>query len=305
MLVRHLFYFSVLARERHFARAARVCNVAQSTLSAAVRKLEEDLGARLVVRGHSYAGLTAEGERVLVWSRQILSDWESLRVDMSGLKQGLTGRLKLGVVPATIPAAALLTARFSAAHPAVTVDVQSMTSRAIQRHLDALELDGGMTYLDNEPLENVRRLPLYREHYLFVCCREHPLAGKVSVSWREAAAGDLCLLSEDMQNRRIIDALAGSIGLSVQPRLASNSFLTILAHLRQGGWTSILPHTFRSMFADEEMLVALPIVEPAHTQAIGLVLSDRDPLSPMAAALFECATAFGFAREIEQAFPSA
>jgi DNA-binding transcriptional LysR family regulator len=43
MLVRHLSYFVTLAREGHFARAAELCNVAQPTLSAAIRRLEEDL----------------------------------------------------------------------------------------------------------------------------------------------------------------------------------------------------------------------------------------------------------------------
>src|ERR1700729_2871285 len=71
MLIRHLFYFVTLARERHFARAAEASNVAQPTLSAAIRKLEEDLEARLVIRNHQFVGLTPEGERVLAWGRQM------------------------------------------------------------------------------------------------------------------------------------------------------------------------------------------------------------------------------------------
>ena len=58
MLVRHLSYFVTLARERHFARAAELCHVAQPTLSAAIRTLEEDLGVRLVRRNHRFVGLT-------------------------------------------------------------------------------------------------------------------------------------------------------------------------------------------------------------------------------------------------------
>jgi DNA-binding transcriptional LysR family regulator len=91
MLVRHLSYFVTLAREKHFARAAEVCNVAQPTLSAAIRKLEEDLEARLVIRGHHFLGLTPEGERVLSWGRQILTDYDSLREDLSRLRRGMVG----------------------------------------------------------------------------------------------------------------------------------------------------------------------------------------------------------------------
>jgi DNA-binding transcriptional LysR family regulator len=65
MFLRHLSYFLSLAREKHFARAAEACHVSQPTLSAAIRKLEDDLKVRLVVRGHRFLGLAAEGDRVL------------------------------------------------------------------------------------------------------------------------------------------------------------------------------------------------------------------------------------------------
>jgi DNA-binding transcriptional LysR family regulator len=287
MLDRHLSYFVTLARERHFARAAEICNIAQPTLSAAIRKLEEDLGARLVIRSHRFVGLTPEGEKLLAWGRQILTDYNSLRDDLTGLRRGLTGILRLGVIPAAMSAVAFLTARFATAHPAATIDVQSMTSRMIQSALDAFEIDGGMTYLDNEPLENVRRLPLYREHYVFVASRRHHLAERRTITWTEAAAEPLCLLGEDMQNRRILDKLAASLSLTIRPKIVCDSFLAICSHLRHGEWASIVPHTFFYVLGDAADLVMIDLIDPAHSQAIGLVLSDRDPLSPMAGALLE------------------
>jgi DNA-binding transcriptional LysR family regulator len=285
MLVRHLSYFVALARERHFARAAQACNVAQPTLSAAIRKLEDDLQARLVIRGHRFVGLTPEGERLLAWGRQILTDYNSLREDLSRLREGMVGTLRLGVIPAAMPAVSFLTARFFKEHPAADVEIHSVNSRTIQAGLDAFELDGGVTYLENEPLEHVRRVPLYRERYVFVTRREHPFALRRSVTWSEAAAERLCLLSEDMQNRRILTQLASSIGVTLAPLVVSNSFLGIYSHLRQGGWSSIVPHTFSYIFGGTPDLVAIDLIDPVHTQAVGLVLSNRDPPSPMATAL--------------------
>lgn len=285
MLVRHLSYFVTLARERHFARAAESCHVAQPTLSAAIRSLEEELEVWLVVRNHRFMSLTLEGERLLSWGRQILLDYNSLRDDLTGLRHGLTGVLRLGVIPAAMPAAPFLTARFSSAHPKATVEVQSLTSRAIQKGLDTFELDGGLTYLDNEPLENVRRLPLYRERYVFVVHRGHPLAGRGTVTWAEASANRLCLLSEDMQNRRIMDKLAASVGIIVKPTVVSNSFLGVCSHLRHGEWSSIVPHNLFYVFGQAPDLAAIDLIDPVHTQAVGLVVSDRDPSPPMAEAL--------------------
>lgn len=301
MLIRHLSYFVTLARERHFARAAEACNVAQPTLSAAIRKLEEDLEARLVIRGHHFVGLTPEGERVLAWGRQILTDYSSLREDLSRLRQGMVGTLRLGVIPAAMPSVAFVTARFCKEHPAADVEIQSLTSRAIQRALDAFELDGGITYLENEPLENVRRVPLYHEHYVFVTHRDHPLAKRRTVTWNEAAAERLCLLSEDMQNRRILNNIAASVGITLSPPVVSNSFLGLYSHLRYGGWSSIVPHTFSHIFGGTPDLVACEIVDPSQKQAIGLVLSNREPSSPMASALLASILESDFSVNFSQA----
>jgi DNA-binding transcriptional LysR family regulator len=285
MLVRHLTYFVMLARERHFAQAAKLCNIAQPTLSAAILRLEEDLGVRLVVRSHRFVGLTREGEKLLAWARQILVDYNSLRDDLNGMQRGLTGTLRVGVIPAAMPMVSFLTARFSAAHPAATVDIRSLSSRQIQAALDAFEIDGGMTYLENEPLEHVRRVPLYRERYVLCVHRKHPLASRKSITWKEACAQRLCLLSEDMQNRRIINKLAASIGVAIKPEVVSNSFMGLASHLCHGEWASIVPHTLFFVLGNTRNLVAIDLVKPVHSQAIGLVLSDREPASPMTSAL--------------------
>lgn len=298
MLVRHLSYFVTLAREKHFARAAVACNVTQPTLSAAIRKLEDYLETPLILRGHRFLGLTPEGERALVWGQQILADYQGMCEDLAGLRRGLTGLLRLGVVPAAMPSVAFLTDRFRAAHPMANVEIRSMTSRSIELGLDAFEIDAGLTYLENEPLENVRRMPLYRERYVLVVHRAHRLARRNSISWEEAAEEKFCLLSGDMQNRRIIDNVFASKGLTVRPAVVSNSYLAICAHLGRGDWASILPHTFFYIFAKAKDLVTIDLVEPVHSQEIGLVLPDRDPPSPMASALLATTLETDFEAEL-------
>ncbi len=128
--------------------------------------------------------------------------------------------------------------------------------------------------------------------------RAHKFADRKAVSWLEAAGERLCLLSQDMQNRRIIDRLTSSIGLAVHPAIVSNSFLAVCAHLRHGGWASIVPHSFFHVLGQQADLVAIDLVDPAHSEAIGLVISDREPRSPMAAALLAAA----LEADIETAF---
>jgi DNA-binding transcriptional LysR family regulator len=299
VLIRHLAYFVTLARVKHYARAADACNIAQPTLSAAIRKLEEDLQVHLVVRGHRFIGLTQDGEKVLQWGQRILVDYASLREGLSGSHRGLTGTLRLGVIPAAMPAVAFLTALFSASHPVVSIDIQSMTSRAIQRGIDSFEIECGLTYLDNEPLENVRQVPLYRERYVFITKRGNRYADRQSLTWAEAVQERLCLPNEDMQNRRIIDKIAASAGLRISASVVTNSFAGVCSHLIQGDWSSIVPHMFPIVLGRSSDFVTIPLIEPIATQSIGLVISSRDPLSPIAGALMATALNVNFDQELE------
>jgi DNA-binding transcriptional LysR family regulator len=289
MFIRQMTYLVALGREKHFGRAAEVCNVTQSTLSAGLKALERELDMRLVIREPRFMGFTPEGERVVEWAAQILADYDSLRQDVEVFRGGLKGTLRLGVIPAAMPQVARLSAPFCATHEHVTIDVQSMSSIEIQRGLDKFEIDAGLTYLENEPLQHVRKTPLYRERYLFVTNRSGPWGSSGSITWREAAHENLCLLNETMQNRRVLNNLAQSLGLELVPTVTTNSYLAVCSHVCSGEWSSIIPHTFAFIFGGCEDLALLDLVEPVHSQTIGLVASDRDPLSPLARALMNCA----------------
>lgn len=290
MFIRQMTYLVALAREKHFGRAAEACNVTQPTLSSGLKALERELDMRLVVREPRFMGLTPEGERVVEWAGQILADYESLKQDVEVFRGCLKGTLRLGVIPAAMPAVAQLTAPFSAKHPQVTIDVQSVTSAEIQRGLDKFELDAGLTYLENEPIAHVRKAALYRERYLFVTSRSGPWAGAETIPWREAANSNLCLLNEGMQNRRVLNKLVQSLGLELAPTVTTNSYLAVCSHVCSGTWSSIIPHTFAYIFAGCEDLALIGLVDPVHSQTIGLVATDRDPLPPLARALMTCAT---------------
>jgi DNA-binding transcriptional LysR family regulator len=299
MLLRHLRYFTVLAREKHFARAARTCNVSQPTISGAIATLEREFGVRLVIRGRRFLELTPEGRLVLDEAHLLLAGEDNLRLGLQSLRGGLSGVLRLGVIPAALPAVGLLIDTFCAKHPAVAVELRSMSSRSIQASLDTFEIDAGITYLDNEPLTQVRSILLYSERYLLATAADGALGARDWISWREAASLRLCLLSEDMQNRRILDSIFGMQSLDPYPAVVSNSFLAILSQMRTGSWSSIIPDTFAQIFGEQRNIALIPLVEPAHTQAIGLVTTDRDMQPPMARALEACARSIDFVAALE------
>src|ERR1700742_2045342 len=107
LMFRQLRYLVALARERHFARAAAVCNVTQPALSAGIKQLEESLGVLIVERRQRFAGLTPEGERVLGWAQRVLADYSNLEQELSELRDGQGGSIRLGAIPVSLPVIAL------------------------------------------------------------------------------------------------------------------------------------------------------------------------------------------------------
>lgn len=301
LLIKHLEYLSALAREKHFARAAAACHVTQPTLSAGIKHLEDTLGVLIVERGQRFRGLTPEGERVLGWAQRILADVQSLKQDVSESRGGLTGRLRMGVVPAALPMVSLITTPFADRYPDTTCVVLSMSSKEIQRGLDDFDLDVGVTYLDNEPLVRVRTVPLYRERYVLVTPADGKFAGRETVTWREASALRLVLLSQDMQGRRIIDTNFRDAGVTVHPRIESNALVTIEGQLRQGAFSSVLPATALTTLGDIPGMCTLHLVEPDVSHAVGLIVAERDPMTPIVSALLQLTNPSAIAGAIDRA----
>jgi DNA-binding transcriptional LysR family regulator len=283
VLLRQLQYLAALAREKHFARAATVCEVTQPTLSAGIKQLEETFGVLIVERGQRFRGLTPEGERVLEWAMRVLSDYNSLEQELSGMKKGggLTGRLRIGAIPTALPVTALLTSPFVKLHPGVTITILSRTSIEIQRGIEDFELDIGLTYLDNEPLSRVRTIPLYQEHYLLFTPRDSEFGGRSEITWREAAALPLCLLTPDMQNRRILDGHFRDAGVHPDAIIETNSTIALYSHLRSGEWSTILPQTIFHLIGEIAEVRAIPLIEPVARHTIGIIAPERDPLPPV------------------------
>ncbi len=301
VVIQHLQYLVALARERHFGRAAASCHVSQPTLSAGLQRLELELGAPLVRRGRRFEGLTAEGEQILERAQRILSDLDGLQGDLGSLRGELSGQLRLGAVPTSLAAVGLLCVPLHERRPLVQIQVLSLNSREIAQKLHDFELDCGLTYLDSEPITGVRTLPLYAERYLLLCSAESPLAARPSVSWHEAASLDLCLLTGDMQNRRIIDAAFARVGVVPRPVVETNSVATIFPLVADGRIASVVAHSWLHLFGSGAGLRKVPLVEPVETRTIGLVWPDRDPESLVARALCDVARTLDLQAALEAA----
>ena len=250
-----------LARERHFGRAATACNVTQPTLSSAIKSLEEHLGVQLVQRGARFIGLTPEGERVLARAKAIVAEARALKSDVAVARRGLSGTLRLGVIPTALAAVHDLTRPFLDDHPGVRLRIDSLNSHEILERLADFEIDAGLSYAtaDNprDRLPGFKSLLLYEEHYALVTPADPELPE--TLTWADLGGFELGLLTPDMQNRRIIDRNLAKVGIVASPRIESSSIVALVSHVTEKHTATILPARTAAFFAEGRGLACIPL----------------------------------------------
>lgn len=287
-MVDRLEMFIALAQERHFGRAAERLGITQPSLSSAIKALEESLGVQLVRRGSRFQGLTAEGEHVYLRALDLVAGMRALKDEMRAARHGLSGDLRIGVIPTALPYIADLTAPFTRRHPDLRLAILSRTSAEILAQLEDQLIDVGISYLDDAAHRRCDCLPLYTEDYALLVPPTHELAQRDSVKWQDLQGLPLCLLTRDMQNRRIVDGHMAAAGVVAQPMIESNSSVALLAHVLTGSQVSVVARRLAQLFDQSSKVVAIPI-EGGKGQVVGLVAPRRDPAMPAVSALFEAA----------------
>lgn len=289
MISRKYLYLIALAREKHFGRAATACHISPSTLSAAIRDIELELGVAVVNRGRTFAGLTREGQCVVEHAVRLASTAEGLRQELRSLREELTGHLKLGVIPTALTVVASLTAAFAREHPHVNLEVRSLGTGEILKRMQQFDIDAGIMYVESGMQQQLFTLPLWEEQHVFLCPLDSELAEREEITWYEATHTPLCLLTPDMQNRKMIDALFSQLGYSAEPSLETNSIISMLAHVSAGGWSAILPENVLELIGVPTGVKVLPLIEPNFSAQTGLVVAGREPWSPLLSALIKTA----------------
>lgn len=292
-LLASLRYLVALDEHKHFGRAAQACHITQPALSNALRALEQEFGTTIINRGRVFIGLTPEGERVLASAQRMLHERELLQQELMSMANQPVGKIVIAAVPTAVPIAGRFAAMLQARHPGISPTVLSMSSDEIETGLEKLSLDLGLGYTDRlQPRQlRLRSLAQYTEHY-FLVRKASPAEARPrltigsKMSWKQAAALPLCLLTPDMHNRTIVDAAFFKAGVVVKPIMETNSILTLALSVVAGEVCSILPGALVDAVRGYTELEALPLNGPEVLTSIGFLMpqSERSSRTQQAAA---------------------
>jgi DNA-binding transcriptional LysR family regulator len=165
----------------------------------------------------------------------------------------------------------------------------SLSSSEIVRQLKTFDIDAGLTYLDGDPIDNMHSLPLYDERHLLLVGDDLPGSDIGRVTWEEAAEMPLCLLTRDMQNRRIVDSLFATAGVHPSPRIETNSISALLSHVRFGNCASVVPQSWLQSLGVPAGTHILRFSDGDVVSRVGLVWLGGEPEPALTRALLDVA----------------
>jgi DNA-binding transcriptional LysR family regulator len=284
MFIRQFRYLVAVAEERHFGRAAQRCNVTQPSLSSGIKQLELELGVPIFLRGRGqrFHGLTAEGERVAVWSRAVLAYCDAMRKEVALMQNHLTGHLRIGAMPSMSPVLPYLIETVRKQYPGVRVDVQFIGNEAMKLGLNNFSLDVALTYLDKADLGRKNTLPIYTEQLSLLVPDRPEFQQRETITWKEAAELPLAMLRPSMHERRFVDQVFKSAGCSPVPRVESESILHLMFQVQFTELCTFIPSHFAHAPGLHRGTRALRLVDPVVTQEVGLFWAEGEIVLPMA-----------------------
>jgi DNA-binding transcriptional LysR family regulator len=186
-----LRYFRSLVETGSFTKAAQACLITQPTLSAGIKRLEDQLGVDLFVRSNKRVFLTTAGTRFLPRAKAILHEVNMAAAEMAPVEAAPV--LRLGVLQ-TLPAVLVsrLLKDFIAGHPGVRFDLFDGTEQELLNRLDERGVDYALSL---QRVADDSNLALFEEGYRLVLPQNHPLAGAREIRGEELANDNMIVRS--------------------------------------------------------------------------------------------------------------
>ena len=243
--IKQLIYLCNLEREKHFGRAAQVSFVSQPTLSMRLKNLEKELDLSLINRGNNFEGFTPEGHRVLSWAREIVSVYEGLKLEVASLKQGLSGTLRIGVMPQCSISLAALLKGIGEDHSGLDYRVSEVSADRLIEDLASHSVDIGIGFFEFSTLNELRfqLFPLHDGGVDVVYNPQHfpQLEQYSQLNAQQVAELPLCLSESSRYFRRYLDNFFRSSGLELRPILESSSIFQLMQGVFVGLGCALVP----------------------------------------------------------------
>jgi len=248
MNLTRLRYFTVVADELHFGRAADRLHIAQPPLSQQIRLLEKEIGSQLFERTTRSVELTAAGQLLEPEAKRLVAQADALARLMASYQSGDTGLLRLGFVDS---AAYEVMPQFLRAYrerwPGVRFELLTMSSDAQRAALASGDLDLGIARTRGDQ-PGINQTMILEEPMCLAVSTSHRLASRRSTTLRqlrsEAFIGFTRTQSPALSAE--LTALLAANGVNYDPVIEAEEYTTIIGLVAAGEGIAIVPSAVRS-----------------------------------------------------------
>jgi LysR family hydrogen peroxide-inducible transcriptional activator len=278
MTLTDLRYIVVLARERHFGRAAEKCFVAQPTLSVAVKKLEEELGVALFERG-SEIRVTPIGEQIITQAERVLAEAARVAELAAQGKDPLAGPLHVGVIYTIAPYLLPKLVPLLRSHaPRMPLMFKEGFTENLVESLKAGELDVIIMALPFIEAGLVAQ-PAYHEAFRVLLPKDHGWVKRKLIEPVSLLDEPLLMLGAGNCFRDQVLDLCAQTSTSSSPQILEGSSLETIRYMVASGiGITVLPASCADLIPkDDPLLRVRPFVDPTPTRQVGLVWRSSFP----------------------------
>jgi len=275
-------YFLAVAEELNFTRAAERCNVAQPSLTRAIKLLEGELGGPLFNRERANTHLSELGRMVKPYLEQVYGQAHAAKrqaLDFVKLKKTV---LKLGVMCTIAPDQLVdLICAVQSRNPGIELEIIDSSAEKLEERLIEGDLEVAIHCpAANQINERLHYMPLYREQFLVVLAAEHPLSAKNGV--RPSDLNGIRYLNRiNCEFNGYAGALWKEHGLTCETAYRSERDDWILAMVASGLGFGFMPESCVS----HPRVIGRPMIDPEFWREVSLVTVRGRPHSPGVGAL--------------------
>jgi LysR family transcriptional regulator, hydrogen peroxide-inducible genes activator len=276
--LKDLRYLVAVADQRHFGRAAAQCFVSQPTLSAQLKKLEDNLGVQLIERAPNNVSLTETGEQIVARARRILEATDEVVTLARSQRDPLAGRLRVAFLPTIGPYLLPHVApAVRKALPRLELRLYEYQTGPMLEKLHAGELDMGVLALPVE-LAGLEARELYREPFTVALPERHALAGRESLRLADLKGETLLLLEEGHCLRDQALEVCARAGTRDSQDFRATSLETLRQMVATGAGITLLPELAgRGAYRNARGVVLRPFARPAPVRHIGALWRKSTP----------------------------
>lgn len=240
MELRHLQAFVKLTETLNFSVAAGDLCITQSTLSATIRQLEDELGVSLFARNSHGVTMTEAGEQLLPFAKATIAQADNCVSRMNDLNGLRCGRLRIGVTHSFSLMMVEAILKFNEQYPGIQLEIHYKTMDELLEKLLRHDLDFVLSYRPSMTNPAIESHILFEDRLSVVVSKTHPLASKDSVRVEELRKYRLALPAKGLQARSLLDAISAAQGVRLDAGVEFDLITPLLRLVYNSNFVTVL-----------------------------------------------------------------